>query len=91
MRFYELLNFQHVVGSMIIPLIFIILFAVGISFMPLINSKDKQSEKKVIQVFNDDIQKAEGPFPLIMALIIAGTVIWGVFYIFYYGFSEAML
>lgn len=91
MRFYELLNFQHAIGSIIIPLIFIILFAVGISFMPLIHSKDKESEKKVIQVFNDDIQKAEGPFPLIMALIIAGTVIWGVFYIFYYGFSEAML
>ncbi len=88
MRFFELLNLQHVAGSILVPLIFMLIFAVGLSCMPLINSKDKKAEGKVIQSFNDNIGKAEGPFPLIIALIIAGTIFWGIFYILYYGYSE---
>jgi hypothetical protein len=90
MRFFELLNFQHAMGSMLVPIIFMVLFAVGLSFMPLVKSSKKKATEEVHQ-FNDDIKEGDNPFPLIMALIISGTVLWAVFYIFYYGLSEVTI
>ena len=88
MRFFELLNYQHMFGSILVALIFMVLFGVGFSFMPLINPKIKAGKAKETHTFNDGIEEGEGPFPLIIALIIAGTFSRGLFYILYYGFSE---
>jgi hypothetical protein len=91
MRFFELLNYQHMMGSMLIPIIFMVLFAVGLSFMPLVSSIKKKNVNEETHQFNDGIKEDNNPFPLIMALIISGTVLWAVFYIFYYGFSEVTI
>lgn len=88
MRFFELLNNQHVIGSILVALIFMILFAVGLSLMPAARSKKDESEGEEPHQFADNIQEGGGPFPLIMALIITGTILWALFYVFYYGFSE---
>lgn len=91
MRFFELLNLQHMYGSILVALIFLVLFGVGLSFMPLVNSKAKGTTAKESHSFNDNIEEGDGPFPLIIALTIAGTILWALFYILYYGFSEVKL
>ena len=91
MRFFELLNYQHMYVSILVALIFMVLFGVGLSFMPLVYPKTGETGTKEPHTFNDNIEEGEGPFPLIIALIIIGTFSWGLFYILYYGFSEVKL
>jgi len=79
------------VASILVALIFMVLFGVGLSFMPLVNRKTGETKTKESHTFNDNIEEGEGPFPLIIALIIIGTFAWGLFYILYYGFSEVKL
>ncbi len=88
MRFFELLNYQHMFVSILVALIFMILFGVGLAFMPLVNPKISAEKSNESHSFNDGIEEGEGPFPLIIALIIIGTFSWALFYILYYGFSE---
>jgi hypothetical protein len=91
MRFFELLNTQQVAALIIAAIIFLILFAVALSFIPMSGHKDGAKKIKAVQNFADGIKKAEGPFPLIIALVITGTILWAVFYILFYGFSEVIL
>jgi len=91
MRFFELLNIQHVVALVIVAIIFLILFGVALAFIPMSGSKERAVKVKAIQVFADGIEKAEGPFPLIISLVIAGVILWALFYILFYGFSEVIL
>jgi len=91
MRFFELLNTQHVLALIILTLIFAILFGVTLSVLPLFGSKARVLNIKVVQHFADGIEKADGPFPMIMALIVGGTVLWAIYYILYYGLSEVIL
>lgn len=91
MRFFALLNFQHVAALIIIGIIFLILFTVGLGLIPMSGARSKAFHVKAVQSFADGIQKGNGPFPLIIALLIAGTILWAVFYILYYGFSEVLL
>jgi len=77
--------------SLLVPLIFMVLFGVGLSFLPLINSKEKKEPALETHNFNDDISEGEGPFPMIMALIITGTVLWALFYTLWYGLSDMKL
>ena len=91
MRFFELLNFQHLMGSLLIPLIFLVLFGIGLSFLPLINSKEKKDAVGEAHEFNDNISEGNGPFPMIVALILVGTILWALFYTLWYGFSDMKL
>jgi hypothetical protein len=91
MRFFEILNNQQVAALIIIAIIFLILFGVALAFIPMSGPKAKAFNIKVIQNFADGINKGDGPFPLIITLLIAGTILWTVFYILFYGFSEVIL
>jgi len=91
MRFFELLNTQHVLALILLTLIFAILFGVTLSVLPLFGSKARVLNIKAVQHFADGIEKADGPFPMIMALIVGGTVLWAIYYILYYGLSEVIL
>lgn len=91
MRFFELLNTQQVAALIIITLIFLILFGVALSVLPLSGPKDRASNIKAIQHFADGIEKGDGPFPLFISLLIGGTILWALFYILFYGFSEVLL
>ncbi len=91
MRFFELLNLQHVFALFIVAIIFLILFGVALAFIPTSGPISKALNIKKTQDFPDGIGKAEGPFPLIVSLIIGGTFLWALFYILYYGFSEVIL
>lgn len=91
MRFFELLNTQHVFALIIVAMIFLILFGVALAFIPMSGPIAKALNIKATQHFADGIGKAQGPFPLIIALIIGGTFLWALYYILYYGFSEVIL
>ena len=91
MRFFELLHVQHVAALVLVALIFMVVFAVGLGFILLSGRTEKTKEIKTAQKFADGIGKGEGPYPLIIALIIAGIIVWALFYILFYGFSEVIL
>ncbi|MGM0644206.1 MAG: hypothetical protein ACQETC_10555 [Thermodesulfobacteriota bacterium] len=91
MRFFELLHIQHAAALIIVALIFMVVFAVGLGFIPLSGRPEKTRKIKAVQHFADGIGKGDGPYPLVIALIIAGVVFWALFYILFYGFSEVIL
>jgi hypothetical protein len=91
MRFFELLHTQQVAALIIIAVIFLILFGVTLWVLPMSGPRARALTIKPIQQFADGIEKGDGPFPLILALIIAGTILWALFYILFYGFSEVIL
>ncbi len=85
MRFYALLNFQHIMAYIFPTLIFMVVFGVGLAFGHL-HSKDVEARKsKIVGRFADGIEDRDAPYPLVMMLIIAGAVIWGFFYILMHG------
>ena len=88
MRFFELMNLQHVFGYLFPTLVFMLIFYVGQSYAHFKIGDGKPSPG---HKFVDGLEKGHSPFPLIMVLIIAGTFIWGVAYILMYGFGEVRL
>lgn len=81
MRFYELLNFQHLMLAVFPTLLFIILFAIGLGFSHFHRDDDGERKKRIIYRYPEGIGDRDAPFPLVMTLIVAGTVLWAFFYI----------
>jgi len=85
MRFFELLNFQHTMAWLFPTLIFMVVFGIGLAYAHL-RGKDSEARKNTITGrYADGIEERNAPFPLIMMLIVAGTFIWGFFYIVMHG------
>jgi len=85
MRYFELLNFQHVMAYLFPTLIFMVVFGVGLAYAHL-HTKDAEERKtKILGRFADGIEDRNAPYPLVMMLLIAGAVIWGFFYILMHG------
>ena len=91
MRFFELLNTQHVLAMITLTLIFAVLFGVTLWVLPMFGPRSRVTNLKAVQQFADGIEKADGPFPMIIALIVGGTVLWAMYYILYYGLTEVLL
>ena len=88
MRFFELLNLQHVFGYIFPTLVFMLVFWVGLGY---IHFRSGHEERRPGHTFADGLEDGHSPFPLFMMLIIAGTFIWGVAYILMYGLTEVKL
>ncbi len=85
MRWFALLNFQHLIAALFPTLLFMVIFGVGLAFMHL-KTKDSDARQTAITgQFADDIRERNAPFPLIMILTVAGTFLWGFFYIVMHG------
>ncbi len=85
MRFYALLNFQHVMAYIFPTLIFMVVFGVGLAFGHLHSKAAEEHKSKIVGRFADGIEDRNAPYPLVMMLIIAGAFIWGFFYILMHG------
>lgn len=85
MRFFELLNFQHVMGYIFAGWLFMVVFGVGLAFAHFRGKDSDQRMSAIAGQFRDGIQDRNAPYPLVMMLIIAGAVIWGFFYILMHG------
>ncbi len=81
MRFFELLNVQHFVLYLFPAVAFCIVFAVGLAFYHFKGKESAEREKQIIESFPGGIEGRNAPFPLVLILIIAGTVIWSLAYI----------
>jgi hypothetical protein len=85
MRFFELLNFQHLMGVLFPTLLFMLLFVIGLGFMHF-RTKDAEARKTAItHEYPTGIRERNGPVPLIMVLTILGTFLWAFFYILMHG------
>ena len=82
MRFYALLNFQHVILYIFPTLLFIIVFGLALSYAHFYTRDAEKRKEQITYRFPDEIDDRNAPFPLALILIIAGTLIWAFFYIF---------
>jgi hypothetical protein len=81
MRYFELLNFQNVAGFVFPTITFMIVFFVGLAFMHFRGKGSEERKSEILHRFPGGIEDRNEPFPLVMILIIAGTVLWAFFYI----------
>jgi hypothetical protein len=85
MRLFALLNFQHVMAYLFVGWLFMVLFGVGLAFRHFATPDAEARKTAIANRFPEELADREGPFPLLMILIIAGTVLWGGLYIFLHG------
>lgn len=85
MRLFALSNFQDIMLYLFPTLIFMVLFGVGLAFSKFRGPNNERREKEIIYRYPAGIEDRNAPFPLIMTLTIAGTVLWAFFYILMHG------
>lgn len=85
MKFFELLNFQHIMGYLFPTLLFMVVFGVALSFAHFRGKDDEARKTAIVGEFPEGIQDRNAPFPLVMVLMIAGAFVWGFFYILMHG------
>jgi hypothetical protein len=90
-RYFELLNFQHFILYLLPALIALLVFASALGYMHFRGRDDKEDDDAVHYVFAGGIKEQNKPFPLVLILVIAGTVIWGFGYIIVSGLLERVI
>jgi hypothetical protein len=85
MRFFELVNIRHFILYLFPTVAFCIVFAVGLAFSHFKGKDSAEREKKIIESYPGGIEGRNAPFPLVLTLILAGTVIWSLAYIIFIG------
>ena len=91
MRFFELLNNQHILIYLIPSLLFMIVFGVSLAFSHFYSPQAEERKLRIIKRYIDDIEDRDAPFPFGMFLIILGTVLWALFYILGYGIFKVVI
>ena len=85
MRFFHLLNMQHVIAAVLPTLLFMVVFGLALKYSHLQSDDAEARKKRIIYRFPDGIEDRDAPFPLVMTLTIVGTVLWAFFYILMHG------
>ena len=91
MRFYWLLNFQHVMLFLFSTLVFIILLGLGLGYTHIRRADSDRRMTEVTEHFPDGIQERNAPFPLMLTWIIAATVVWAFLYILFHGLLQVKI
>ncbi len=81
MRYFEVLNIHHFVTYLFPALVFIVIFAAGLGYAYVRRKRSEDRATRIIESYPDGIEGRNAPFPLVVSLIIAGTVIWCLLYI----------
>jgi uncharacterized membrane protein len=81
MRYFELLNFQQFVLYLLPAWGFILVFVAGLSFAHFRTKESEKKMSKIIEKYPGGIEGRNAPFPLILYILIAGTVLWALGYI----------
>jgi hypothetical protein len=81
MRIFDILNIQHVVLYFFPTLAFILIFAAGLGYVSIRRKASEDRLTRIIEEYPGGIEGRNAPFPLVVTLIIAGTVVWGLLYI----------
>jgi hypothetical protein len=85
MRYFELLGFYHFVMYLLPALAFITLFIIALGYYHFNRKNSEERMTRVIEEFPGGIRGRKAPFPLLIYLVIAGTVIWVFAYILLIG------
>ena len=91
MHYFQLRDIQHFVAYFFPAYIFVFLFAAGLAFSRFKTKKTEHEGSDVYYTFSGGIQDREGPFPLVLMLIILGTVLWALAYILAISFAEVRI
>ena len=81
MRYFEVLNIQHFVTYLFPTLVFIIIFAAGLGYAYVRRKESEEHATRIIESYPGGIEGRNAPFPLVVSLIIVGTVLWCLLYI----------
>jgi hypothetical protein len=91
MRFFTLLSFQHIVLYVLPTLIFIVLFGLGLGYFHFKGKDDAERKRRIIHRYPEGIEERDAPFPLVLVLTIAGTLLWMFLYIVGTGVLEVKI
>ena len=91
MHFFGIRDIQHFILYFFPAFLTVLLIGIGLAFTHFRTKKSEQRKDEIYHEYNEGIQDKNGPFPLILILIIAGTVIWAIFYILAIGLMEVKI
>jgi hypothetical protein len=91
MRFFTLLSFQHIVLYVVPTLIFIVLFGLGLGYSHFKGKEDEERKLRIVHRYPEGIEERDAPLPLVLVLIIAGTLLWMFLYIVGTGVLEVKI
>jgi len=86
-RFFNLLNIQHLVMAVFPALLCVVLVGIALSFSHFRGKASEDRRNRVTGTYPDDIEERDAPFPLFLFLVIVGTVLWGIGYILMIGLT----
>lgn len=87
MRFFYLLNTQHIILYVLPTLIGVILFGMMLGYQHFRASDSEARLKTVAHRYPEGIEGRNAPFPLGLALLCLGTVLWMLGYVLFIGIS----
>jgi len=85
MPFDAIFSFQNIALYVFPTLVFMILFFLALGHVHLHTRNSEERKITVNHRFPENIEEKNAPFPIVLILIIAGAVIWSIFYIMAYG------
>jgi hypothetical protein len=91
MHYFTLRDIQHFILYFFPAFITVFLIGIGLAFTHFRTRRSEENKDKILHEYNEGIQDKNSPFPLILILVIAGTVIWAFFYILVTGLMEVKI
>lgn len=85
MRYFEVLSIQHFVMYFFPAIAFIALFIIGLGFYHFNRKDSAERESRIIERYPGGIEGRNAPFPLLVYLVVFGTIIWVLAYIILIG------
>ncbi|MGD8887386.1 MAG: hypothetical protein PVF14_01740 [Desulfobacterales bacterium] len=81
MRYFELLGIQHFFMYLFPAVATIVLFIIGLGFYHFNRKDSAERDSRIIERYPGGIEGRNAPFPLVLYLTVAGTIIWVLAYI----------
>ena len=91
MRYFALLNIQHYLMAWLPTIVFIFLFAIGLGFLYFKRQDSVERETRIIERYPGGIEGRNAPFPMVLYLILVGTIAWVLVYIILHGVWEVRI
>jgi hypothetical protein len=91
MRIFDVLNLQHFVIYLFPTLAFILIFGAGLGYVIVRRRESEERLTRIIEKYPGGIEGRNAPFPLVVTLIIASTVVWCLLYILLTGLLKVKI
>ena len=85
MRYFEVLGTQHFIMYLFPAIAFLTLFIIGLGFYHFNRRDSAERESRIIERYPGGIEGRNAPFPLLVYLVVFGTIIWVLAYIILIG------